>query len=461
MILPAWPFSLLVAQLLPSTLPSVDRAGEHHCSNAMVTHMSNDSAGAFRIHSVQGRAQRARAMPDTSAAGDGHKEGDRMGYVWTIGVSLVLWVASMAYAEAASYYVSPSGGGSTCSSGAPCSLNTGVNQAQCGDTLFLKGGNYGTQRIGPEHGGPSLSSCASFSNTVTIRPAPGESPTMRTIDMTGSSHVIVNGENRLVIDGLHQEGTGIFGSGPYRVMNFEVRNQREQGAYGCDEGSCEFINMHIHHIAYRDGTGHTCTETQHGANGYCHGIYIHADNVLVDGGKYHHIGGYGVHPNPGNNWIIRNITVHNNWDGFLAYGSGHLVYNNISYNNAHNGLNVFGNDNQIYNNTIVGGVLYVRDNGNRVQNNIATGGIENLGSNTLSNNLQSDPGFVNAAGDNFRIATAGSPAIDTGVGLRAVTTDFDKRPRPQGARFDIGAYEYTGSAPRPLSAPTNLRIAGR
>jgi hypothetical protein len=122
---------------------------------------------------------------------------------------------------------------------------------------------------------------------------------------------------------------------------------------------------------------------------------------------------------------------------------------------------VFGNDNQIYNNTIVGGVLYVRDNGNRVQNNIATGGIENLGSNTLSNNLQSDPGFVNAAGGNFRIATAGSPAIDTGVGLSAVTTDFDKRPRPQGARFDIGAYEYTGSAPRPLSAPTNLRIAGR
>ena len=47
-------------------------------------------------------------------------------------------------AEAASYYASPSGYGATCSSAAPCALNTGLTKAIAGDELVLKNGTYNT-----------------------------------------------------------------------------------------------------------------------------------------------------------------------------------------------------------------------------------------------------------------------------------------------------------------------------
>jgi hypothetical protein len=60
---------------------------------------------------------------------------------------------------------------------------------------------------------------------------------------------------------------------------------------------------------------------------------------------------------------------------------------------------------------------------------------------TLANNqVDTDPVLVEAPLD-FRLR-AGSPAIDAGQALAGVRVDFDGRPRPQGARHDIGAYEH-------------------
>jgi hypothetical protein len=48
--------------------------------------------------------------------------------------------------------------------------------------------------------------------------------------------------------------------------------------------------------------------------------------------------------------------------------------------------------------------------------------------------------FVNAAADDYHLA-AGSPAIDTAATFGAVTTDRDGVSRPQGAAYDVGAFE--------------------
>jgi hypothetical protein len=102
---------------------------------------------------------------------------------------------------------------------------------------------------------------------------------------------------------------------------------------------------------------------------------------------------------------------------------------------------------------------------NIVRNNIVIGGrlgvLVDAGiATSLSNNLTTDPKFVNAAGADFHLQ-ADSPAIDAGIAIAEVTTDFDGVARPQGAAYDIGAYEFANNSPLPYgsvwpAAPANL-----
>ena len=56
-----------------------------------------------------------------------------------------------------------------------------------------------------------------------------------------------------------------------------------------------------------------------------------------------------------------------------------------------------------------------------------------------------NPQFVNPGADNFQLLIT-SPAIDAGVGLGSLNpSDMNGNPRPQGAGYDIGAYERTPS----------------
>jgi len=61
-----------------------------------------------------------------------------------------------------------------------------------------------------------------------------------------------------------------------------------------------------------------------------------------------------------------------------------------------------------------------------------------------SPNPQFTPDFSRAQA--YRLQSD-SPLVDTGNTVSEVTADFDGISRPQGPKYDIGAYEYTGSAP--------------
>jgi hypothetical protein len=64
--------------------------------------------------------------------------------------------------------------------------------------------------------------------------------------------------------------------------------------------------------------------------------------------------------------------------------------------------------------------------------------------------------FVNPSANDYHLK-AGSPAIDRGVGSlngrSAPTADFANTPRPQGASWDAGAYEYPGTTANPDTTP--------
>ena len=112
------------------------------------------------------------------------------------------------------------------------------------------------------------------------------------------------------------------------------------------------------------------------------------------------------------------------------------------------------------------GIITINNNdvGAEVKNNIAylnpAGNIATVNA-TVSNNMTTDPSFVDPAKGDFRLLSS-SAAIDAGVTLSQVAVDCDNVPRPQGNSYDIGAYEYrTGSVPAPVPAPRNLRAVSQ
>src|SRR5262249_10384362 len=80
------------------------------------------------------------------------------------------------------------------------------------------------------------------------------------------------------------------------------------------------------------------------------------------------------------------------------------------------------------------------------------------GSGTIADhntNRSINPLFVNAAAFDFALQAA-SPAIDAGMMLSAVPTDLVGIPRPQGAGYDIGAYESVADPPTSASLSASL-----
>lgn len=200
-----------------------------------------------------------------------------------------------------------------------------------------------------------------------------------------------------------------------------------------------------------------------GTTGLHHGIYLSTDRNLIDGGRYYRNAGWGVHVYPkATNTIVRNVrSFENQGTGLgLVWGSHNQAYDNLVYSNR-TGIHLSGDSPRCYNNTVYGNwgeglSISNADNGPRgtrnadVRNNIVFqngSGITDyaVGTGTiLSNNLEADPLFIDAAAGDFRLRE-GSAAIESGTDLsrEGVTTDIEGNARPHGEACDIGAREYT------------------
>jgi hypothetical protein len=171
-----------------------------------------------------------------------------------------------------------------------------------------------------------------------------------------------------------------------------------------------------------------------------HGMNLRGDNELVannliaaNSASGIQVAGYTTV----SNLKIYNNTIVNSYNtqGIMLWMAmdGVDIANNIIYGNASYGVNtsdchgsgVTIRNNLFYNNP--SGAWNMVDNGSDV-------------SYTTSGNLTtSDPSFVNWWSDWH--LNLGSPAIDAGLTLTIVPTDYDGVSRPQGNAYDIGAYE--------------------
>jgi hypothetical protein len=200
-------------------------------------------------------------------------------------------------------------------------------------------------------------------------------------------------------------------------------------------------------------------------------------HVIVSGNTIHNVG-----PNQGargivtqgtlgvdqNNLFERNYIYNNSAleDAALAivdsWGTPQAVTvrNNVIVNNDKSGIKLYsGSKIAMYNNTIVGAAgLGIESYGTAdIINNLiinAGSGPASVSSGTVSYNGYSgswsgtcnnclsglDSSVFRAAGD-YHLASGAAP-IDHGTTLSSFNVDFDGISRPQGAAWDIGAYEY-------------------
>lgn len=274
------------------------------------------------------------------------------------------------------------------------------------------------------------------------------------------------------------------------ITNSEIHHIADHGILG----SCnnfQLLNNHIHHNGYAGLI-----------QGY--GIYLsNSSNALIRGNRFHDNSGVNIRignlaAKPIIDSIVENNRVYNARDPFFhsgnggqvkqdglnialygsagsiirnniiysSYGTGmwavninpskpDLIYNNVFYGNGSYGLLLSGNS--VARNNIIWGnatkisayeLRMTNSHTGRAEYNIVGGNrllIQNQGTGTESNNIKnSDPKFVNAGSGDFGIQ-AGSPAIDKGMTLAQVPDDFTGKKRPEGAAYDIGAFEGAGS----------------
>jgi len=279
-----------------------------------------------------------------------------------------------------------------------------------------------------------------------------------------------------------------------RVVNNEVQGMYEDsGGAAAIDGSGKQYRIFGNHVH------------DNGGSKLYHALYFDGrdlsgpDDIEIAYNHIHHqTGGRGVQIYGDTGTLIKNVRVHHNLihdialDGILFSrdtATGLAAYDNVVYRTAVAELRGPSSDigtsggcirfadphtvAEVYNNTFVdcatdgdadsGAFRFDDASSVTLRNNIVVGKYTNgstppAGS-ISSNNLwfsagappawdtsarNGDPLFVNAAARDYHLG-AGSDAIDRGSPnvSGVVTTDFDATPRPLGAGYDIGAYEFT------------------
>jgi parallel beta-helix repeat protein len=350
-----------------------------------------------------------------------------------------------------------------------------------GDTLYLRGGTYDRQSIG-QYGPTPVPNGTSWETATTIAAYPGEA-----VWLIYANIGMINGNSYIIFDGLHFDNGGLYLDGSahhIRFQNGEFTNTGPGDANMYIQGSpgasyLEVLHTKIHNAGGGvNGTG--CTNPEYG----CYGMYWSGHHGLFDGNEVYNNAHYGFHIYHGSqNDVTDNVVRNNVFYGngldesrglttcamIISTGPNNQAYNNIVYGNKC-GIQVDYrcHNCEVYNNTVYGnhltGISVSGSNNAVIKNNLVYdngSAIQDSGTGTIVANNWTDsngnPRFVNAAANDFRLQST-SPAIDAGVTLSAVPTDLTGLARPQGARYDIGAYEYqVSTVPIPVPAPKNLR----
>jgi len=307
-----------------------------------------------------------------------------------------------------------------------------------------------------------------------------------------SSHIII--EKNYTYNTV-SSGIGIWDSDNIVIDGNEVELACNDGYSECITvavtDTFEIKNNHVHHGGPGTLGGEGIDVKDGSSNGKVYQNHVHDTNrlgIYVDAWDKHT---YNIE-------VFRNIVHDCASDGFsVASEAGGLlqnviIYDNIAYNNWYRGITIADwgepvaehpmKDIKVINNTFYnngGGTSVENPNAENVviRNNICSQNLsfqiaveadvppENL---TVDHNLidgyrqypeeiygsdylEGNPLFANPSVADFHLQED-SPAIDSGSSIDVPSDDFDGNPRPQGAGYDVGAFEFMGTG---VDVPSN------
>jgi parallel beta-helix repeat protein len=340
-------------------------------------------------------------------------------------------------------------------------LRRALATAGPGDSILLHAGTY-PERISTDDG--EIRGGSSWANALVIAALPGDTVVLQ--PPSGSTRVVMLANPRasyIVIRGLALDARNvtydavkITGSLPdaskvshhIRIEDSEVANAPGQGLLVLGHHN-EFIRLRVH---------------DHGTTDFNHGFYIVGPDNLIDGCDVYRNAGAGVNVYNGNATdadrnVVRGNRLHHNarvgrrGTGLVvSSGEDNLAYNNVVFANKDGILVNYGaTRSRIYNNTVfaqreLGIYVGAKASDTDVRNNLVFRNrpdFANVGRRTTigTNLIGVEDRIADAASFDARLLET-STAIDSGATLDAVRIDHDGAPRPQGAGYDIGAFEY-------------------
>ncbi|MCW2779511.1 MAG: hypothetical protein JWN17_3236 [Frankiales bacterium] len=264
------------------------------------------------------------------------------------------------------------------------------------------------------------------------------------ITAPGMTNAWTNTGEYVVIQGFDLSGSrysGIMSTGSYgKFLGNHIHNMVPPD---CSRGGAG-IELQNYSGTHNDSIGNVVHDIMAPTSdcGLIHGIYYQGpDGGRVVNNLVYRTSGWGIHLwHNANHVVIANNTVFQNKQGGMVIGgslegndispgvdNGTVVTNNVVVDNGYWGIREMGR---------VGVNTYA----NNLLSDNASGGYDLNGGGVPTGTVNADPRFVNAAGGDYHLSTL-SPAIDAGTSQGALGYDLDLRPRPQGLRQDIGAYE--------------------
>lgn len=408
--------------------------------------------------------------------------------------ALVALSGSCSLAQAATYYVSPSGNDSnTGARSAPfLHISKGAAVANAGDTVIVMNGVYGSegQCANVLNNTQGLGSVVVLANSgnATAGPITFRAQNRGGAILDGSLGVVAGNCGFTVSPYICNEAWSYFdlaqNSVSYITIDGFVIQNTCVNAIHANSSSSSMRNIVISHneIRYIGNTWDSVDEKGCGAFGCgANGIFIPIgpSNFTFDSNTWHDIGhgpGTGqqsaIDSAASDSIIVNNIFYNLPYGlGILdASGSNLLIANNTFEGASPGGQLSLWDGNGPFSGLTIENNIFDTPNGTGISIALSSSGNLNgcaidynvtsastlFGDSTQPSNCtvgshnqtSADPGFVSTGSQSptydFHLATASSPAIGAGLYLSQITHDCDGNTRPSGAATDVGACIFTG-----------------